>query len=107
MQEVVAPVYNITFDIEVALDQQLGALPLPFPGMDSECLLCRCVVSASMGFGPGEHCFILQQSFGLGSQVVDDRKRVLSLHDHMIIQCVEPLTGIPLSFLEWNCLKRA
>ncbi|XP_067671047.1 cleavage and polyadenylation specificity factor subunit 4-like [Haliotis asinina] len=34
MQEVVAPVYNITFDIEVALDQQLGALPLPFPGMD-------------------------------------------------------------------------
>merc|ERR1712168_950590 len=34
MQEVVASVDNIQFDIEVALDQQLGALPLPFHGMD-------------------------------------------------------------------------
>ncbi|XP_064617762.1 cleavage and polyadenylation specificity factor subunit 4-like [Liolophura sinensis] len=34
MQEVVANVTNIKFDIEFALEQQLGAQPLPFPGMD-------------------------------------------------------------------------
>lgn len=34
MQDVVAPVSNITFDIEIALNNQLGSLPLPFPGMD-------------------------------------------------------------------------
>ena len=37
MQEIVASVGAVKFDIEVALDQQLGAQPLPFPGMDSEC----------------------------------------------------------------------
>ncbi|WAQ95712.1 CPSF4-like protein [Mya arenaria] len=35
MQDVVAPVQNITFDIEIALNNQLGAQPLPFPGMDT------------------------------------------------------------------------
>ncbi|XP_025115726.1 cleavage and polyadenylation specificity factor subunit 4-like [Pomacea canaliculata] len=34
MQELVAPVSDIKFDIEFALDQQIGSLPLPFPGMD-------------------------------------------------------------------------
>lgn len=34
MQEVVAPVEHIKFELEVALEQQLGAQPLPFPGMD-------------------------------------------------------------------------
>lgn len=32
----VANVDDVKFDIEVALDQQYGALPLPFPGMDSK-----------------------------------------------------------------------
>lgn len=32
----VANVENMKFDIEVALDEQYGALPLPFPGMDSK-----------------------------------------------------------------------
>lgn len=36
MQELVAPVSDIKFDIEFALDQQIGSLPLPFPGMDSK-----------------------------------------------------------------------
>ena len=36
MQDVVSNVNNVKFDIEVALDQQLGAMPLPFPGMDSK-----------------------------------------------------------------------
>ena len=36
MQEIVANVDNVKFDIEIALEQQLGAHPLPFPGMDSE-----------------------------------------------------------------------
>ena len=34
MELLVAPVEHITFDIELALAQQLGAQPLPFPGMD-------------------------------------------------------------------------
>lgn len=36
MEAIVANVENIKFDIEIALEQQHGALPLPFPGMDSE-----------------------------------------------------------------------
>lgn len=34
MQDVVAPVSYIQFDIEASLEMQIGALPLPFPGMD-------------------------------------------------------------------------
>ncbi|CAH1795653.1 unnamed protein product [Owenia fusiformis] len=34
MQAIVADVGNIKFDIEIALEQQLGVQPLPFPGMD-------------------------------------------------------------------------
>lgn len=34
MQDVIAPVSNITFDIEIALNNQIGSQPLPFPGMD-------------------------------------------------------------------------
>ena len=30
-----ASVADIKFEIEVQLEQQLGCLPLPFPGMDS------------------------------------------------------------------------
>jgi cleavage and polyadenylation specificity factor subunit 4 len=47
MELIVANVSGIKFDIEVALEQQFGALPLPFTGMDSKlfdlkyhCLLC-------------------------------------------------------------------
>lgn len=28
---------HIKFDLELAVEQQLGAQPLPFPGMDSAC----------------------------------------------------------------------
>jgi hypothetical protein len=34
MNELVAPVTNITFSLEEALMAQMGALPVPFPGMD-------------------------------------------------------------------------
>ncbi|XP_070579776.1 cleavage and polyadenylation specificity factor subunit 4-like [Ptychodera flava] len=34
MQNLVASVQNLTFEIELALEQQLGSQPLPFPGMD-------------------------------------------------------------------------
>jgi len=34
MQEKVAPVFNIKFDFEICLEKQIGARPLPFPGMD-------------------------------------------------------------------------
>lgn len=36
MECLVANVEGIKFDIETALDEQHGALPLPFPGMDSK-----------------------------------------------------------------------
>ncbi|KAL5018718.1 hypothetical protein ScPMuIL_004440 [Solemya velum] len=34
MQEIIACVDNFKFDVELAIDQQLGTQPLPFPGMD-------------------------------------------------------------------------
>lgn len=34
MEEVVASIGTVIFDIERDLDEQIGALPLPFPGMD-------------------------------------------------------------------------
>lgn len=39
MECLVANVDHIKFDIEVALEEQFGALPLPFAGMDSNLLL--------------------------------------------------------------------
>jgi cleavage and polyadenylation specificity factor subunit 4 len=36
MQDLLATVDHIKFDLEIAVEQQLGAQPLPFPGMDSE-----------------------------------------------------------------------
>ena len=34
MEDILAPVNDMIFDVEVALENQIGALPLPFPGMD-------------------------------------------------------------------------
>jgi hypothetical protein len=39
LQELVSGVEGSKFDIEDALDRQLGARPLPFPGMDSKFVL--------------------------------------------------------------------
>lgn len=39
MECLVANVEHIKFDIEIALDEQFGALPLPFPGMDSKSIM--------------------------------------------------------------------
>lgn len=36
MELIVASVDGVKFDIETALEEQYGALPLPFSGMDSE-----------------------------------------------------------------------
>lgn len=36
MQDLLANVDHIKFDLEIAVQQQLGAQPLPFPGMDSK-----------------------------------------------------------------------
>ena len=36
LEELVSGCEGVKFDIEDALDRQLGARPLPFPGMDSE-----------------------------------------------------------------------
>ncbi len=45
MEALVASLDDIKFDIEKALEEQHGALPLPFPGMDSK-LYFRVVVSS-------------------------------------------------------------
>ena len=48
MNELVAPVTNITFTLEEALKSQLGALPVPFPGMDkSGASVCEFYVKSS------------------------------------------------------------
>jgi hypothetical protein len=39
MEFIVANVDNMKFDIEIALEEQYGALPLPFAGMDSKLVL--------------------------------------------------------------------
>ena len=49
MECVVASVEHIQFDIEIELDQQYGALPLPFPGMDSK-LIKNIVFKYSVSF---------------------------------------------------------
>lgn len=36
LQDVVASVDDTDFEIEDALDKQLGSRPMPFPGMDSK-----------------------------------------------------------------------
>ena len=36
MQEVVANLDHVKFDLEYAIEQQLGVQPLPFTGMDSK-----------------------------------------------------------------------
>jgi len=36
MQELIASADHLKFDLEMAVEQQLGAQPLPFPGMDSK-----------------------------------------------------------------------
>jgi len=52
MQDVVANVEQIKFDIEIALQQQLGAQPLPFPGMDkSGSAICTFFLVNSCGKG--------------------------------------------------------
>lgn len=39
MEIIVANVDKVTFDIEVQLEEQVGAQTLPFPGMDSKSLV--------------------------------------------------------------------
>ena len=55
MNELVAPVTSITFALEDALRNQLGALPLPFPGMDkSGAAVCDFYVKSSCVKGKNE-----------------------------------------------------
>lgn len=53
MQEIVAPVMDIRFEIEIALELQKGAQPLPFPGMDkSGAAICTYYLSSTCHKGP-------------------------------------------------------
>ena len=38
MEDIIANVDDFQFDVEIALSQQKGIQPLPFPGMDSKSL---------------------------------------------------------------------
>lgn len=49
MQEILANVDHIKFDLEIAVEQQLGAQPLPFPGMDSECWDASLYLAVTVG----------------------------------------------------------
>ncbi|XP_021110500.1 cleavage and polyadenylation specificity factor subunit 4 isoform X1 [Heterocephalus glaber] len=52
MQEIIASVDHIKFDLEIAVEQQLGAQPLPFPGMDkSGAAVCEFFLKAACGKG--------------------------------------------------------
>ncbi|BFZ03872.1 hypothetical protein BsWGS_06911 [Bradybaena similaris] len=52
MQEIIAPVDGIKFQIEVALELQKGAQPLPFPGMDkSGAAICTYFLMATCNKG--------------------------------------------------------
>ncbi|XP_034292453.1 cleavage and polyadenylation specificity factor subunit 4 [Pantherophis guttatus] len=52
MQELIANVDHIKFDLEIAVEQQLGAQPLPFPGMDkSGAAVCDFFLKAACGKG--------------------------------------------------------
>lgn len=48
MQDVISCVDHIRFDLEIAVEQQLGAQPLPFPGMDkSGAAVCEFFLKAA------------------------------------------------------------
>ncbi|GAB6031118.1 Cleavage and polyadenylation specificity factor subunit 4 [Chamberlinius hualienensis] len=52
MQDLISSVDHIKFEIEVALEMQLGTLPLPFPGMDkSGAAVCGFYAKSSCGRG--------------------------------------------------------
>ncbi len=52
MDLLVAPVTNIIFDLELALANQAGVAPLPFPGMDkSGAPVCELYVRATCQMG--------------------------------------------------------
>lgn len=48
MQELIASADHLKFDLEMAVEQQLGAQPLPFPGMDSK--LTGALMNICFGF---------------------------------------------------------
>uniref|UniRef100_A0AAY4BVA3 Cleavage and polyadenylation specificity factor subunit 4 n=1 Tax=Denticeps clupeoides TaxID=299321 RepID=A0AAY4BVA3_9TELE len=48
MQDLIASVDHVKFDLEIAVEQQLGAQPLPFPGMDkSGAAVCEFFMKAA------------------------------------------------------------
>ncbi|OCT63968.1 cleavage and polyadenylation specificity factor subunit 4 [Xenopus laevis] len=52
MQELIACVDHLRFDLELAVEQQLGAQPLPFPGMDkSGAAVCEFFLKSACGKG--------------------------------------------------------
>lgn len=55
MQDLLANVDHIKFDLEIAVEQQHGAQPLPFPGMDSKCCAAGCYPLTTDSY-PKMHC---------------------------------------------------
>ncbi|KAJ3624948.1 hypothetical protein MTP99_018537 [Tenebrio molitor] len=56
MECLVASVDHIKFDIEVALDEQFGALPLPFSGMDKSIAAVCQFYTSMIGCQKGPQC---------------------------------------------------
>ncbi|KAI1309429.1 Cleavage and polyadenylation specificity factor subunit 4 [Halotydeus destructor] len=55
MEDLLAAVEDMVFDVEIALDEQIGALPLPFPGMDKSGAAV-CVFHLKGNCGKGSAC---------------------------------------------------
>ncbi|NWT41438.1 CPSF4 factor, partial [Chroicocephalus maculipennis] len=56
MQELVAGVEKIRFDLEADVEHQRGAQPLPFPGMDNQLGMGSCGILGGSVPGPGVRC---------------------------------------------------
>lgn len=73
-----ANVEHIQFDIEVALAQQLGAQPLPFPGMDkSGSAVCEFYVRSTCSLGQLLDGFQLNRDTNFDSFIVETNKNSL------------------------------
>ncbi|KAI0990699.1 hypothetical protein GJ496_009230 [Pomphorhynchus laevis] len=57
MRDIAAPLDNDLFEIEIALKNQLGAVPLPFTGMDkSGSPVCEFFINSPSGCNRGSNC---------------------------------------------------
>lgn len=93
MQELIANVDHLKFDLEIAVEQQLGAQPLPFPGMDSK------LMGALMNI-----CFTFSMFFFLSDLLLlNIQFRLLIMLE--IFSCTESGAAVCEFFMRAACMK--